>query len=249
MKRTFSAILVALLVVVCSLALVGCNGGISSQKKWDQALDYLKNCDSLTITINEKWVTRNTDLIFRETTKTTKIIKYDGKQGILYYNYEMHKYNAVWTEKSGSHTESYYYVEGTSIHSYTRSISDYADFPWIAGDTTDYADAATALAALKEQWLTLTVSDNIEGLNYVDVNLNYADFNSKFLPGRFESQPETDNYTITHQVTFSGGKLNKLSYKKDAKDTSTADDKTETTTKIKYTVDVTLPNDLPTVSE
>lgn len=244
MKRTLSIISVVLLLATSTLLLVACGGGIKTEQQWNDAMNYVKNCDALTITIEEKWATRVSDLIFKETLKTQKVIEYDGKQGILYYRYEMRRYDVLGIEKGIFIEESYYCVEDNGIQFYAKGTAHIGN-SWDIGWRKDYDDQDAALVALKEQCLALTVSENVEGLKYVDVdNLKYDDFSAKFLSGKFESKPVTDKYEITHQLTFSGGKLTKLSYETESRDHAKADDKTETTTTIKYTVDVTLPDGL-----
>ena len=240
MKRTLSIVLVALLVVACAFALVGCSG-ISSEEDWNKAMDAYLTADAITLNItDEVWIWKS--IIFDDHTKEKSTVSFDAKKGIVTIICENSGNNL-----SGYHLKSedrYYYVlEETNVIQYHRHVTEYSN-EWKKRATHEFDTVELAMEYLRDQYLNYLDS---EQLPFVPVTeLNYNNFLSYTLTGKRTYKNTVDGETYDYALNFSAGKLSKYAYKFEHNQDSSH---RKTTIKISYSAKVNLPDDLPANEE
>lgn len=241
MKHTFSMILVALLVVACSFALVGCSSDISSEEEWNKIFDAYNTSDKITLKIEDN------DYTVTERIVSTTEISYDGEKGEVFITHETTTKNIVGLSKFGkSHYEYYYVIKGTSVLSYDRYVGKYSQ-DWETPRVYEFDTVEEAQDYLRNLYLH-PVAPVGEGGEYPNLsNLTYENYNhanSKKLGmfGKITWEITQDNVEYTHTLNLSSGKISKYTYEyKDSLYTR------KTTTTVKYKANISAPTDLPAV--
>ena len=228
MKRTLTIILLALLIVSSTLLLVACHGGIKSEQDWNDAMDYLKNCDSLTISFN------------REKSKNARLNKmydnwtlaYDKTNGALYVTQDCKTVDLFGNVKEHTYKNHYVEVVDLEVKDYVKNGQGVLAAEWQV-TSNSYGSNEEALEQLRQ--VLLSYLDQFS-LN----NLNYADYNLKF--GKFEKTEVVNNKNTVWKLTFSVGKLTAASFEtKHLKDSSDIDYEKIYIT-LSYSAEVTAPD-------
>ena len=231
MKRTITIVLLCLLVVSSSLLFVACNGsgGVKTEQDWNDAMDFLKNCDTVTITCEKDEYTNLH--IKQELTKWT--VTYDAVNGELYSYRVIENYN-VGVFDQRKHHQTYAVVDGSDFKIYTKDTVDSAYKPFDAKLTTCDNNEA-ALLKLKELFYSY--------LKEFDLNtLQFSDY--KFKQNKFEKTETNGQSSAVWQITFADKKLNKIYIEGKPQKGSQSIDHAKITFTILYSAEVTAPNGL-----
>lgn len=230
MKRTVTVILIAILIVSSTLLLTACGG--ATEEEWNKAMDFLKNCEAVTISYGQEKTTN------ARTTKTQEnwTVQYDATNGMLYAEQNVRVYNlfGVMTEQ----TRQYRYVEvaGTEVKDYTKNRAvNHHDFWKLTSNTCGSEEEA--LEKLKQVYLSYLTLLGLDGFNY-------ADFTYKF--GKYKKTDIVNQKETSWQLTFSDGKFTKAYYETKHVKGSSDIDYTKLNVEMKYSAEVTEPSDLDT---
>ena len=228
MKRTYSTILAALLIISFTLTLAAC-GSVTDEKEWNAAMDFLKNSD--TVTINYE---RNdyTNLHIKEEI-TNRTVSYNGVNGVLYADHVVKNFNVSVLGKTKQH-QTYAVVDGTDIKYYTKDIVDSSFKNWDA--TLITCDSKyDALLKLKELFWSYLTDFGVDKLNFNEYTLKI---------NKFEKSGEVKQNSTVQQVTFSDGKLSKIYFESKPKKGSQSIDYAKMTISVLYSAEPTTPTGL-----
>ena len=230
MKRALSILLVVLLVVASTMLLVACGGGVKSEQQWNDAMDYLKTCDSITINYTQNKTTNGR--IY--TVKDTCTVIYDATKGLLYAESSSKTYNILNQLKDQSAEYQYVEVKDMQLINHTKSIVGVSPANW-----------ETAVQSYSSQDEALQELNNILA-SYVKRlgmdNFKYDEFTFKF--NKYEKQEVVNQKNTRWQLFFSDGKLAEANYKTSHKKDSSDIDTTKISITIVYSADITTPTDL-----
>ena len=230
MKRTILIILVALLVILSTMTLVACRGNIKSEEEWNSAMDYLKNCETVTINYNHDKTTN------ARTTKTHEIwtVQYDRTKGALYAEQNVKVYNLF--DVMIEQTRQYQYVEVSNLElkNYTKKPIDNRNTNWKL-TSQSYSNEDEAMQQLHQIYLSYITLLNLD-------NFNYNDFTYKF--GKYEKSEVVNQKNTSWQLTFSDGKMATAYYETKHKRGSSDIDYTKINITMQYSAEITIPTDL-----
>ena len=232
MKRTITIILVAILVVSSALLFVACNvsGGVKTQEDWNSAMDFLKNCDTVTINVEKD---EYTNLHIKQYL-TTWTVTYDGVKGELYSYRVVENYNvSIFDQRK--HSQTYAIVDGSDLKTYTKDTVDSAYKNWDA-KLTSCADSDAAALKLKELFYSYLAELDLD-------NLTFTEYKLKF--NKFEKTETVGQTKTTWQVTFSDGKLSEIHIDGKPQKGSQSIDNAKITITVTYSAEITPPNGLP----
>ena len=230
MKRIFSIIVIALLIVASTLSLVACGGGVRTEQQWNDAMDYMKNCDKLTITYEQNKSTNGR--IYK--TNHTWAIGYDFTNGMFYAEENIKTYNILGSLTDQSSQCQYVEVKGTELRNYTKNSVNNQSANWEANIKT-YNSEEECFQQLQQVFWTYLKKLNLD-------NFNYNDFALKF--GIYTKSEVINQKNNIWKLTFSGGKLTEVNFEtKHVKGSSDIDtDKINIT--LTYNVSITAPDEL-----
>ena len=230
MKRTITIILVTFVVVLSSLLFVACSsGGVRTEKAWNDAMDFLKNCETVTITCEKDEYTNLH--IKQEITNWT--VTYDGINGELFSYRVVENYNiGIFDQRK--YYQTYAIVDGSDLKVFTKDTVDSANKVWDASLTT-YDSNESALLKLKELFYSYLAEFNLD-------SLTYSDYKFKF--NKFEKTETYGQSKAVWQVTFADGKLDKVHIDGKPQKGSQSIDHAKITFAIQYSAEVTPPNGL-----
>ena len=230
MKRNITIILVILLIVASTFMLAACNGGIKSEQDWNDAMDYLKNCDSLTISFNrEKSINARLKKTYDNWT-----LKYDKTKGVLYASQDVKTKDMLGNVLE--QTYKYHYVEvlDVEVKNYTKNGKGILPADW-ESTSQSYGSRDEALEQLRQVLISYLDLFNLN-------NLNYKDYTLKF--GKYEKSEVVNQKNTLWKLVFSDGKLDSASYEtKHLKDSSDVDYEKINIT-LKYSAEIIAPTDL-----
>lgn len=241
MKRTISVILTVLLLVLSAFALVACDGGIKTEEDWNKALDYLANCDAVTITVEETIVEMN-HLVDKDKVKHKLIVSFDAKQGAVYSKYDYTSYFAIGLVEHRTHGEDYFIADGNEIRHYSRKLGEFGT-DWEGQVWKRYENANEVTQEQRNRYLRAEYSSETKYMDLTD--LKYSSFYQD--KNKFVRTEEEEYYGTTIELTFSNGRLTKVSYERIQKSSGPKDSRKYTIT-IKYKANISVPNNLPKVN-
>lgn len=239
MKKSISIFFVVLLIASCSLLLVACNGGISCEEDWEDAISYYQACDAVTIKIEDNNLHMNS-LHNKERLISNVEVSFDADKGIVFVNLNYSRRDFWEKEVGGSTYETYYVQDGTNVYCYSRRISEYTTENWEV-DTNYFNSKEEALLYLRNQYLHPTDFDGNEFPSILE--LNYVDFSKKMF-GKFVRETSDNRFNYNYTAEFSDGKITKYSYQHKAP-IGNVDDARKFSMTIKYSAGISLPDDLP----
>ena len=229
MKRICSLILAVLLAILATSLLVACGGGMT-EKQWNDAMDYLKTCDTVTITYEQE-KTANARI-----TKTydTRTLQYDATKGMLYAEQKIKTYNIF--DVLLEQTSKYQYVEVVEqeLHYYDKTVKDNRDTSWEATKRS-FDSEVEVIQQLNQVFLSYLKLYQLD-------NFNYADFTAK--RGKYEKSEIVNDKNAVWKITFSDAKMSNAHYETSHKRGSSDIDYTKISISIQYSVEITAPSDL-----
>ena len=241
MKRTISVVLTVLLLVLSAFALVACDGGIKTEEDWNKALDYLANCDAVTITVEETIVEMN-HLVDKDKVKHKLIVAFDAKQGVVYSKYYFTSYFAIGLVEDRASGEQYYIADGNIMRHYSRKLGEFGT-DWEGQVWKRYENADEVTQEQRKMYLRAEYSYETK---YMDLTeLNYSSFYQE--KNNFVRTEDEEYYGTTIELTFSSGRLTKVSYERIQKSSGPKDSRKYTIT-IKYKANISVPTNLPKVN-
>ena len=251
MKKTISAILVALLLAVSAFALVACgSGGINSDQEWYNALEAYKTADAITLTINDDVRVG----VLKDHVQSKISITFDATAGtasIITSRTQNDWHGVNWS--FGATSEYYYVLDGTNVIRYYRYVSEYSS-DWQSRITIEFDTTELAIEYMRDLYLNPCNTEEVEFPSFLE--LTYYDSNMKSTGNPRETKvnmfknkftqifvDDQNLITRTFVLSFSGGKLSEYHFE------LTPDDflsnKRKTTIKIKYLSSLKLPDNLP----
>ena len=234
MKRIVTVILVAILIVSSTLLLVACNGGVKSEQDWNDAMDRLKNCESLTINFNRE-ESANARL---NKTYDNWTLAYDKTKGALYVTQDYKTLDLFGNVKEQTYKNHYVEVVDVEVKNYIKNGKGILPAEW---ETTSNSYGSNDEAIEQLRQILLSYLDQFRLSNF-----NYADFNLKL--GKYEKSEVVNNKNTTWKLTFSDGKLSSASYEtKHLKNSSDVDYEKINIT-LSYSAEVTPPSGLSEVN-
>ena len=239
MKKSISILFTILLVLSCSLLLVACDGGISIQEDWDDAISYYQTCDAVTIKIYDNNLHMNR-LHDKERLISTMEVSFDADKGIVFVNLDYTRRNFWEMDVGGSTYETYYVQDGANVYRYSKRISEYTTEDWEV-DTISFNSDEETMLYLRDQYLHPKDFDGNEFPSILE--LNYVEFSKKAF-GKFECVTSDNRFNYNYTVKFSNGKPTKYTYQHKAPG-GNVDDKRKFSMTINYSADISLPDDLP----
>ena len=230
MKRTITIILVALIIISSALLLVACNGGVKTEQDWNDAMDYLKNCESLTVSFKrEKSLYARTHKMYDNWTLT-----YDKAEGALYATQECKTVDLLGNVKEQTYKHNYVKVVDIEVKNYTKNGQGILPAEWQA-TSNSYDSNDEALEQLRQVLLSYL---DLFGLN----NLSYSDYTLKF--GKYEKSEVVNNKNTLWKLAFSDGKLNAATYETKHLKNSSDIDYEKVNISLSYSAEITPPTDL-----
>ena len=230
MKRISAVILIALIVVTCTVTLAACSGGVTSKKDWDKAMDYMKNCDQLTITYQQEKSTNGR--IYKVHDNWTVV--YDATGGKLYAEESIKTYNILGSLTEQSSQCQYVEITGTEMKNYTKNSVNNQSANWQETQQT-YGSEAECLEQLKQVFLSY--------LKLLDLdNFHYDDFTRKF--GKYEKTEVINQKNNIWKLTFSDGKLDKVNFETKHVKGSSDIDTNKIAITLTYSASITAPDGL-----
>ena len=230
MKKLFALVLTVMLIVSSTLVFVACGGGVRSEKDWNNAMDYMKNCDKLTITYEQNKSTNGR--IYK--TKHTWTVNYDLTIGALYAEESVNTYNILGSLTDKSSQCQYVEVTGTELISYTKNSVNNQPANW-QSTTKNYGSEEEALEQLKQTLLSYLKLLNLD-------NFNYGEFARKF--GKYEKTEIINQKNNIWKLTFSGGKLANVNFETKHVKGSSDIDTDKVNVNLTYSAEVSAPDGL-----
>lgn len=231
MKRTITLSLVALLIISSILLLAACGGSGMNEQEWNDAMDYIQNCDTITISFQQE-KSANARITKSYETHT---VTYDKTNKMLYAAQEVKTYNIfdVLTE----HTSKFQYVEimGVEVRTYTKNTKSNTPASWNA-NFRSYNSEDAALEVLHQTLLSYLKMFSLDSFNYNDFT---------FKKGKYEKSAVVNDKNTLWQLTFSDGKLSNASYETKHKKGSSDIDYSKISVTLTYSAVIEKPNDLP----
>ena len=231
MKKTISLISAIILIISCTLLLVACGGGGMSEQEWNEAMDYIKNCDTITIKYSQE---KSANARITKTYET-HTVTYDKTNKMLYAAQEVKTYNIF--DVLIEHTNKYQYVEVADVElkNYTKNIQDNRPASWSA-NFRSYNSEDMAMEALNEVLLSYLKLFSLDSFNYTDFT---------FKKGKYEKSAVVNEKNTLWQLTFTDGKLDNASFETKRKMGSSDIDYNKIAITLTYSAEIEKPNDLP----
>lgn len=229
MKRTLSIVAIVLIVVASSLVTVACSGGVSTEKEWNDAINYLNSCNTVTIDYEKKFYT---NLHIKEENETWTVA-YNGDTGVLHAVQVVKNFSAS-VLKQTTHHQIYAVVDSADIKYYTKDFVDSNYKNWSA-TVINCANEMEASAKLKELFVEYIARFGLDGLNYSEFTRKFSKFEKSEVVGKSD--------TVT-QVTFSDGHISTVYNERKPQKGSDSIDTTKITITLQYSAEITTPNGL-----
>ena len=230
MKRTITIILMTFLIVSSTLVFVACSGGVKTEKQWNDAMDYMKNCDKLTITYEQNKSTNGR--IYK--TNHTWAIDYDLTNGMLYAEENIKTYNILGSLTDQSRQCQYVEVKGTELRNYTKNAVNNQSENWEANIKT-YNSEEECFQQLQQVFWAYLKQLNLD-------NFNYNDFTLRF--GKYAKSEVINQKNNIWKVTFSGGKLSEVNFETKHVKGSSDIDTNKINITLTYSASITAPDGL-----
>lgn len=238
MKRTISIILVFFLVATTATLLVAC-GGIANAEAWNKAIEAYKTADAVTVKIedNNKMVNQ---LANKERLISTVEVSFDAQKGMVHISVEYTRRNFWESEIGAGSYEIYYVLDGANVISYKKNLKTQQ---WET-KTIELENSEASEAYLRERYLKPTDPDDRQFP--ILTELKYDDFKADLF-GNYKWTPTDSRFSYTYTLNFANGKPSKFTYQHKTASKGNVDDTRKFSMTIKYSADITLPNDLPAV--
>lgn len=254
MKRAFSIVLVTLLIISTSLLLVAC--GISGESDWDDAIEEFKTADVITLKIHDRNVNLN-NLLDKPRVVTDAEISFDANKGLVRINIKTTASAVVDLDPTKTDHTLYYVLDGSNIICYDKNNNLKYSEPWDDPETLNFDSVEEAKTYLRNLYLRSTDKYEEEFPNFIE--LGYEGHGSiaaghntssteNLFKTKFTLQFSDDVYSYTYTLKFSlAGKVSKFTYEHKSSQNQ-IDDTRKFTMTIKYSANITLPDDLPTAN-
>ena len=230
MKRAFSIILLTLILVTTTVVFVACSGGVRNEKQWNDAMNYVKTCDTVTISYEQEKTTNGRIYKIHD----SKTLTIDVTKGLLYFSSISRTYNILGSMTEQSSQYQYVEVANTQLTNYTKNVVNNSPTNW-EETSHSYDSQDEAIQELRKIY-----ESYIKQLGLDD--FNYSDFSLKF--GKYEKREVVNQKNTLWQLTFSNGKLDKAHFKTSHKKDSSDIDHNKLNITVQYSAEISAPDGL-----
>lgn len=251
MKKKFSVILVAILLLTTTLALAACGIG---QSEWDEGIEAYKTADVITLKIHDRYV----ELNFDEPRVVTDLeISFDANKGIVYIHEESTSSHVVDIDPSKRKYEWYYVLDGANVNLYKKSLRWYTNDEWHQVQPITFDTEAEARQYLRYLYLHPQFNDEEEFPSFLEIGYDgrgplttgrSKTFKENLFKNKFTLNFSDDEFEYEYVLKFTNGKPSKFTYKHKLLQFGIAGTRKFSMT-IKYSATVNLPDDLPSASK
>ena len=243
MKRILAIILVALLMATTALVLVAC-GGIDNDEDFNKAKEAYATADAITLEINDN--NKKINYVLNKERLITKMkIAFDAKMGVVAINLDYSRHNLLEVETGEGKYERYYVLDGTNVLYYERYLGKYSQ-EWDTPTVKEFDTQEEAVAFLKEKYLNPVDIDNAEFPTFVKLNLN-SSYTVNLFRNKYTFNRSDSRFSYIYTLYFANGQITKFTYQHKTASTGNVDDSRKFSMSIKYSANITLPHDLPSL--
>ena len=228
-KRYLCSIVLVALIVASAFVFAACRGGVKTEKDWNDAIDFLKNCNAATVSYEKN---EYTNLHIKEEI-TTWTVAFDYESGVLYSNKAVKKYH-IGIADDATYTQTYAVVEGSEVKVYTKQTVNTSYSAW-TGKTITCDNDEAALLKLRELYQEFLTELGVDDLKYGDY---------KFSFNKYEKTETVGSNKTVYDVKFEKGKLSEYSLNGKPASGSQSIDRCNMKTVITYSAEVEEPSGL-----
>ena len=243
MKKYFLIFLVTLLLGTSMLLLVSC-GGIDSDEDFDKAKEAYATADAITLEINDNNKSINY-VLNKERLKTKMKIAFDAKMGVVAITLDYSRRNLLEVETGDGKYERYYVLDGMNVIFYNKYVGKYSQ-EWDTPTVIQFGTQEEAVAFLKEKYLNPVDIDNAEFPTFVKLNLN-SSYTVNLFRNKYTFNRSDSRFSYIYTLYFANGQITKFTYQHKTASTGNVDDSRKFSMSIKYSANITLPHDLPSL--
>lgn len=245
MKRAFSIILVALLVISTLFLLVAC-GGIDNDKDFDKAKEAYSTADAITLEINDNNKTMNF-VHDKERIITKMTVAYDAKMGVASVSLDYSRRNLLEIETGSGKYERYYILDGSKVIVHEKYVGKYSQ-EWNQPLVKEFDTDEAAAAFLRDLYVKPVDIDEAAFPTFAELNLN-SSYTINLFRNKYTWNPTDSRFQYTYVLDFANGQITKFTYQHKSASTGNIDDSRKFSISIKYAASIVLPDDLPTLGQ